>query len=67
MGKTNTRRKNVYYENSHPEERRSGRLDLNVLLKRKKDSLIKEKKNNIILLSYGVAFAVIVIVFVSLY
>jgi len=67
MGKMNTRRKNVYYENSPAEERGSGRLDLNVLLKRKKDSLIKEKKSNIILFSYGVAFAVIVIVFVSLY
>jgi len=63
--KQNIERKDVYYEDNRKEV--PGRLDLNDLLKRKKEASIREKKNNAILLTYVCGLAAIVIVFIAFY
>ena len=64
--KQNVQRKDVYYEDNRREEV-PHRLDLNDLLKRKKEDAIREKKNNVMLLTYVFGLASIVIVFIAFY
>ena len=64
--KQNVQRKDVYYEDNRRVEV-PHRLDLNDLLKRKKEDAIREKKNNVMLLTYVFGLASIVIVFIAFY